>query len=58
LLVKALVDLGQHDDLIQRLERALGADLPLIARDGGFIAGGLPARARPVALPAGRFDAS
>jgi len=38
LLVKALVDLGAHDDLIQRLERALSADLPLIARDGGFIA--------------------
>jgi len=32
--------LGQHDVLIDRLTRALGPDLPLLARDGGFIAAG------------------
>ena len=31
-------DLGQHDVLVDRLERALGPDLPLLARDGNFIA--------------------
>ncbi|MHA1570994.1 MAG: DNA mismatch repair protein MutS [Alphaproteobacteria bacterium] len=30
--------LGQHSNLIDRLTRALGPDLPLNARDGGFIA--------------------
>ena len=30
--------LGQHSQLIDRLTRALGPDLPLNARDGGFIA--------------------
>jgi len=30
--------LGHHDPLIERLERALAAELPLYARDGGFIA--------------------
>ncbi|MFP6758080.1 MAG: DNA mismatch repair protein MutS, partial [Alphaproteobacteria bacterium] len=30
--------LGEHGVLIDRLTRALGADLPLLARDGGFIA--------------------
>ena len=30
--------LGHHDPLIGRLERALAAELPLYARDGGFIA--------------------
>jgi len=32
--------LGRHDTLIDRLSRALGEDLPLNARDGGFIAAG------------------
>ena len=32
--------LGEHGVLIDRLTRALGADLPLLARDGGFIAQG------------------
>jgi DNA mismatch repair protein MutS len=40
LLQQALTDLGHHGDLIQRLTRALGDSLPLIARDGGFIAPG------------------
>jgi DNA mismatch repair protein MutS len=30
--------LGHHDPLIDRLERALAPELPLYARDGGFIA--------------------
>ncbi|MBF0333677.1 MAG: DNA mismatch repair protein MutS [Alphaproteobacteria bacterium] len=34
----ALVDLGQHEMLVERLRRALAPDLPLLARDGGFIA--------------------
>ncbi|MFQ5785831.1 MAG: DNA mismatch repair protein MutS [Alphaproteobacteria bacterium] len=32
--------LGEHDALVDRLTRALRPDLPLIARDGGFIAPG------------------
>ena len=32
--------LGMHDILVERLGRALAADLPLGARDGGFIAAG------------------
>ena len=31
-------DLGQHNTLIERLNRALAEELPLQARDGGFIA--------------------
>jgi len=31
-------DLGQHDDLVAHLERAIVAEPPLITRDGGFIA--------------------
>lgn len=34
----ALADLGHHDELIERLRRALAPDLPIYARDGGFIA--------------------
>jgi len=37
-LADSLSDLGHHAPLIDRLRRALAADLPLIARDGGFIA--------------------
>ena len=33
-------DLGFHDALIERLRRALMPDLPLLTRDGGFIAEG------------------
>jgi len=33
-------DLGHHDALVDRLDRALAAELPLAARDGGFIARG------------------
>ena len=33
-------DLGRHDPLVDRLGRALLPDLPLLARDGGFIAPG------------------
>ncbi len=32
--------LGEHRALVERLGRALGAELPLFARDGGFIAPG------------------
>ncbi|HLZ65632.1 MAG TPA: DNA mismatch repair protein MutS [Aliidongia sp.] len=40
LLRAAGVDLGEHVTLVDRLTRALAAELPLLARDGGFIAGG------------------
>ena len=33
-------DLGHHDDLIERLGRALAETLPITVRDGGFIAAG------------------
>lgn len=33
----ALKDLGEHSRLVDRLTRALAPDLPLLARDGGFI---------------------
>jgi DNA mismatch repair protein MutS len=36
----ASAELGEHGTLVERLERALGSDLPLAARDGGFIAAG------------------
>ncbi len=39
-LAAAQRDLGEHATLVERLGRALGADLPLFARDGGFIAAG------------------
>ena len=32
--------LGRHDTLVDRLDRALRPELPLITRDGGFIAAG------------------
>jgi len=31
-------DLGEHDVLVERFSRALAAELPLLTRDGGFIA--------------------
>lgn len=39
----ALANLGHHGELIERLSRALAADLPVYARDGGFIATGYAA---------------
>ncbi len=39
-LAAAAVDLGQHAELVDRLGRALAPELPLLARDGGFIATG------------------
>ena len=39
----ALVALGEHGVLVDRLTRALGPDLPLDARDGGFVAAGYSA---------------
>src|SRR5262249_12390636 len=38
LLRDALRDLGEHGALVDRLTRALGPELPLLTRDGGFIA--------------------
>ncbi|MBW7852290.1 MAG: DNA mismatch repair protein MutS [Rhodospirillales bacterium] len=32
--------LGHHEALVDRMRRALAADLPLLARDGGFVAPG------------------
>jgi DNA mismatch repair protein MutS len=37
-LAQAARDLGHHAELTDRLRRALAEDLPLLARDGGFIA--------------------
>jgi DNA mismatch repair protein MutS len=39
-LAAALTDLGDHGTLVERLARALEAEPPLLARDGGFIAAG------------------
>ncbi|HVA34675.1 MAG TPA: DNA mismatch repair protein MutS [Stellaceae bacterium] len=36
----AVRDLGEHATFVGRLARALAAELPLVARDGGFIAAG------------------
>jgi DNA mismatch repair protein MutS len=36
-------DLGHHETLVERLTRALAAELPLLARDGGYIAKGYDA---------------
>ncbi|MBT3237251.1 MAG: DNA mismatch repair protein MutS [Rhodospirillaceae bacterium] len=36
----AVSDLGHHGDFVERLRRALGPDLPMLTRDGGFIAPG------------------
>ncbi|MGH6984140.1 MAG: DNA mismatch repair protein MutS [Stellaceae bacterium] len=38
LIVAAARDLGEHATFVARLTRALATDLPLAARDGGFIA--------------------
>jgi DNA mismatch repair protein MutS len=42
-IATALEDFGHHEGLRERLERALAEDLPLMARDGGFIAKGYAA---------------
>ena len=44
LIAEAEGKLRGHDALKQRLERALAVDLPLLARDGGFIASGYSER--------------
>jgi len=36
-IAAATTGLGHHGDIIERLDRALGPELPLYARDGGFI---------------------
>ncbi len=38
-----IADLGDHHALIGVLDKALAADLPLLARDGGFVAAGFDA---------------
>jgi DNA mismatch repair protein MutS len=43
LLARAETGLGEHGALVDRLRRALAADLPLFTRDGGFIAPGYAA---------------
>jgi DNA mismatch repair protein MutS len=43
LLAEAELGLGEHGALVERLARALAAELPLFARDGGFIAAGYTA---------------
>jgi DNA mismatch repair protein MutS len=43
LIATAERNLGEHGALVDRLGRALGPDLPLLARDGGFIALGYSA---------------
>src|SRR5581483_10642114 len=40
LLEDAETGLGEHGVLVERLSRALAAELPLLARDGGFVAAG------------------
>lgn len=39
-LAQDIADLGHHATLIERLDRALADDLPMLARDGGFIRAG------------------
>lgn len=39
-IAQALDDLGRHGPLVDRLARALAPDLPVLTRDGGFIAPG------------------
>ena len=40
LIERAATGLGDHHALVERLGRALGPDLPLLTRDGGFVAQG------------------
>jgi DNA mismatch repair protein MutS len=39
-VLRAERDLGEHAAFVERLRRALAPELPLVTRDGGFIAGG------------------
>ena len=39
-ILRCLGEMGQHDHLVDRLERSLAAELPVLIRDGGFIAAG------------------
>ncbi|WES32208.1 DNA mismatch repair protein MutS [Varunaivibrio sulfuroxidans] len=39
-IADAVVGLGAHGELVARLEQALGVDLPVYARDGGFVRAG------------------
>jgi DNA mismatch repair protein MutS len=39
-VARCVADLGHHAPLVDRLTRALARDLPLLARDGGFVAPG------------------
>ncbi|MGE3335571.1 MAG: DNA mismatch repair protein MutS [Rhodospirillaceae bacterium] len=43
LVAQQLAALGEHASLVQRLTRALAAELPLLSRDGGFVAPGYDA---------------
>jgi DNA mismatch repair protein MutS len=43
LVARAELDLGEHTVIVDRVKRALAAELPLITRDGGFIAPGYAA---------------
>jgi DNA mismatch repair protein MutS len=43
LVARQLKALGEHETLVSRLSRALAPELPLLARDGGFIAPGYDA---------------
>jgi DNA mismatch repair protein MutS len=43
-VARAVEELGRHEGLRDRLDRALSDDLPLNARDGGFIAPGYAAQ--------------
>ncbi len=43
LLAAALGDLGEHGAIVGRLAAALAAELPLLTREGGFIAAGFSA---------------
>ena len=40
LVSKTSLDLGEHSALVERLSRALADEMPLLARDGGFIRAG------------------
>jgi DNA mismatch repair protein MutS len=43
-IATCLTDLGHHRPLVDRLRRALAPDLPVLSRDGGFIAAGYVAK--------------
>jgi DNA mismatch repair protein MutS len=40
LVTKTSRDLGEHGALVERLKRALAEEMPLLARDGGFVRAG------------------